>query len=82
MGSSTRRLAVHLQDRLKNGATKDSCSGLASLTAKDKQNLRDLAQWDETQRGERHAIPSDPRRAEALTPGIVNEDKEGNKGSN
>ena len=42
---------MHLQDKRKNGATKDSCPGLASPTAENKQNLRDLAQWDETQRG-------------------------------
>jgi len=52
---------VHLQDRLKDGATKDACPGLASLTAEDKQNFRGVAQWDEAQRGGA-SRPSSPTR--------------------
>jgi tetratricopeptide (TPR) repeat protein len=58
---------VHLQDRLKKGATKDSCPGLVLLTTDEKLHLRDIAQWeyDESIAKYRKRVDSNPKDAYA-----------------
>jgi uncharacterized protein YjbI with pentapeptide repeats len=47
---TTKGLMAHLKQRLTNVADKRLCPGLALLTSEDKQYLRGLAEWDESQR--------------------------------